>query len=32
MNKQSLYCPKYKQKKLVEAKDLQVTVIKEPDA
>ena len=32
INKQSLYCPKCKQDKLVEAKDLQVTVIKEPDA
>ena len=27
-----LYCPKCKQEVLVEAKDLQVTVIKEPDA
>ncbi len=27
-----LYCPKCKQERLIEAKDLQVTVIKEPDA
>lgn len=27
-----LYCPKCKQECLIEAKDLQVTVIKEPDA
>lgn len=27
-----LYCPKCKQETLVEAKNLQVTVIKEPDA
>ncbi len=27
-----LYCPKCKQESLIEAKDLQVTVIKEPDA
>ena len=27
-----LYCPKCKQKTLIEAKNLQVTVIKEPDA
>ena len=27
-----LYCPKCKQQTLIEAKDLQVTVIKEPDA
>ena len=27
-----LYCPKCKQEVLVEAKDLKVTVIKEPDA
>ena len=27
-----LYCPKCKQKTLIEVKDLQVTVIKEPDA
>lgn len=27
-----LYCPKCKQEVLIEAKDLQVTVIKEPDA
>lgn len=27
-----LYCPKCKQEVLVEAKDLQVIVIKEPDA
>ncbi len=27
-----LYCPKCRQEVLVEAKDLQVTVIKEPDA
>ena len=26
-----LYCPKCKQKTLIEVKDLQVTVIKEPD-
>ncbi len=28
----SLYCPKCRQDSLIEAKDLQVTVIKEPDA
>lgn len=27
-----LYCPMYKKESLVDAKDLQVTVIKEPDA
>ena len=27
-----LYCPKCKQEVLIKAKDLQVTVIKEPDA
>ena len=27
-----LYCPKCKQEVLIEAKDLQVNVIKEPDA
>lgn len=27
-----LYCPKCKQESLIEAKNLQVTVIKEPDA
>ena len=27
-----LYCPKYKRKTLTEAKELQITVIKEPDA
>ena len=27
-----LYCPKCKQANLINAKDLQVTVIKEPDA
>ncbi len=27
-----LYCPKCKRESLIEAKDLQVTVIKEPDA
>ncbi len=27
-----LYCPKCKQKSLIEAKNLQVKVIKEPDA
>lgn len=27
-----LYCPKCKQESLIEAKDLQVKVIKEPDA
>lgn len=27
-----LYCPKCKQESLIDAKDLQVTVIKEPDA
>lgn len=27
-----LYCPKYKQEHLIEAKNLKVTVIKEPDA
>jgi len=27
-----LYCPKCKQETLIEARDLQVTVIKEPDA
>lgn len=27
-----LYCPKCKQESLIEAKDLRVTVIKEPDA
>ena len=27
-----LYCPKCKQETLIEAKNLQVTVIKEPDA
>lgn len=28
----SLYCPKCKRETLIEVKDLQVTVIKEPDA
>ena len=27
-----LYCPKCRQETLIEAKDLQITVIKEPDA
>lgn len=27
-----LYCPKCKQESLIEAKNLQITVIKEPDA
>lgn len=27
-----LYCPKCKQESLIEAKDLQITVIKKPDA
>lgn len=27
-----LYCPKCRQETLIEVKDLQVTVIKEPDA
>ncbi len=27
-----LYCPKCRQESLIDAKDLQVTVIKEPDA
>ncbi len=27
-----LYCPKCKQETLIEAKELQITVIKEPDA
>ena len=27
-----LYCPKCKQENLIQAKELQVTVIKEPDA
>lgn len=27
-----LYCPKCKQETLIEVKDLQVTIIKEPDA
>lgn len=27
-----LYCPKCKRKTLIEAKELQITVIKEPDA
>lgn len=27
-----LYCPKCKQESLIEAKDLRVTIIKEPDA
>lgn len=27
-----LYCPKCKQESLIDVKDLQVTVIKEPDA
>ena len=27
-----LYCPKCKQETLIEAKNLQITVIKEPDA
>ncbi len=27
-----LYCPKCKQESLIDAKDLQITVIKEPDA
>ena len=27
-----LFCPKFKQENLIEAKHLQVTVIKEPDA
>jgi transcription elongation factor Elf1 len=27
-----LYCPKCKQEVLIEVKDLQVTIIKEPDA
>lgn len=27
-----LYCPKCKQETLIEAKDLRITIIKEPDA
>ncbi|MEY8285665.1 cysteine-rich KTR domain-containing protein [Lachnospiraceae bacterium 50-23] len=27
-----LYCPKYKQETLIKAKNLQITVITEPDA
>ncbi|MCB5600092.1 cysteine-rich KTR domain-containing protein [Blautia hansenii] len=27
-----LYCPKCKQESLIEAKDLHITIIKEPDA
>jgi len=27
-----LYCPKRKQESLIEAKDLQITVVKEPEA
>ncbi len=27
-----LYCPKCKQETLIEVKDLQITIIKEPDA
>lgn len=27
-----LYCPKCKQETLIEAKNLQITIIKEPDA
>jgi len=27
-----LYCPKCKHETLIEAKDLQITIIKEPDA
>ncbi len=27
-----LYCPKCKQETLIEAKDLHITIIKEPDA
>lgn len=27
-----LYCPKYKQESLIEVKNLQITVITEPDA
>ncbi len=32
MKNYPLYCPKCKQETLIEVKDLQVTVIKEPDA
>ncbi len=32
MKNYPLYCPKCKQEVLIEAKDLQVNVIKEPDA
>ncbi len=28
----SLFCPKGKQESLIDAKDLKITVIKEPDA
>ncbi|MFQ6963530.1 MAG: cysteine-rich KTR domain-containing protein [Oscillospiraceae bacterium] len=31
-NKLSLYCPKCKQETLINAKELHITVIKEPDA
>lgn len=32
LKKYPLYCPKCRQESLIEAKDLRVTVIKEPDA
>lgn len=32
MENYPLYCPKCKQETLVDVKDLQITVIKEPDA
>ena len=32
MNNFPLYCPKCKQKSIIKVKNLQVTVIKEPDA
>ncbi len=32
LKKYPLYCPKCKQETLIEAQNLQITVIKEPDA
>ena len=32
MENYPLYCPKCKQETLIDVKDLQITVIKEPDA
>ena len=32
MKNYPLYCPKCKQETLIDTKDLQITVIKEPDA